>query len=43
MSTLPAGGVGPGYGGVAGGGYPGKTQAPGYSAFLTLSILFEMI
>lgn len=27
VSIVPAGGVGPGYGGPAGGGYTGKTDA----------------
>lgn len=45
MSIVPAGGVGPGYGGTAGGGYTGKTEAHGHilTLLLTLGIVFVKI
>lgn len=39
VSIVPAGGVGPGQGGVAGGGYTGKLEA--LSNTLTLSFFFD--
>lgn len=35
VSVVPAGGVGPGYGGVAGGGYTGKGDEGAGTTFIT--------
>lgn len=43
VSIVPAGGAGPGYGGVAGGGYPGKLCHTKLALFLTFSMLFVIM
>lgn len=42
MSAGPAGGVGPGYGGVAGGGYTGNGTLLTHSIFLNIAFLVKV-